>query len=119
VGLELPREAGKSHVALRDHHDPARSLVQAVHDSRPQDAAHSGEIPAMGQNRVHERSTADSSCRMDHHPGRFHENEEVRVFVKDGERDLLGLGLAGLGRRQDHANPIARPQPMSLFIWER
>ena len=49
---ELRRQFAMSYVVLCDYDQPARSLIQAMHYSRPRFTAYSGELPKAIQERI-------------------------------------------------------------------
>ena len=91
MDAELGREPHVGAVVLGDHHEPARVLVEAMDDARPQHPADARQAAgAMRQERVDQRAAGMARRRMDHEAGRLVEHQEMRVLVQDVERDRLG-----------------------------
>ncbi len=42
------------------------------------------------EERIEDRRVRDTARRVDHHPGRLVEDDDVRVLVQDRERQILG-----------------------------
>ena len=95
---ELRREAAMGAVGLCHDEEPARVLVEPVHDPRPLNAADAGEaLAAMGDERVDQCAAVMAGGRMDDEPGRLVDHDELLVLMDDAERDRLALRL---GRRR-------------------
>ena len=95
---ELRRQAAMRAVVLGHDQQPARVLVEPVHDARPPHAADAGQaVAAMGDERVDQRAALMPGGRMHDEPGRLVDDDEVVVLVDDRERDRLA--------------PPARPAP--------
>jgi hypothetical protein len=80
-----------------------------VNDSGPQFAGVAGESVEAMQERVDQCSGMDSRAGMHDHAGGLVDGHHVRIFVEDGERDLLGCGMerGRIGRLD--VNDIHRP----------
>jgi hypothetical protein len=94
---KLAGEMGVGEVVLCDDQAAAGVLVQAMDDAGALLAADGAEGAAMGQQGMDERMAGVASGGMDDEAGGLVEDEEVRVFVEDIERDILGLQEGGLG----------------------
>ncbi len=67
---ELFSEAPVGAVVLGHDEETAGVLVEPMHDAWPLDAADAGEaVPAMGDQRVHQRARFVAGGRMDDEPG--------------------------------------------------
>ena len=96
--MELGDQAVVRRQVARDHHQPGRVLVQAVDDARAgnrlQAAVEVQQPVLQGPARVSRRG-------MDDEAGRLVDNEDVLVFMDDGEIHGLGggvqRGIAALG----------------------
>jgi hypothetical protein len=51
-----------------------------------------------------------------HHAGRLIHDEEVLVFIRDGELDLLRRDLGGGARRNIGCNHLARRRPVARLL---
>ncbi len=93
---QLPDEIDLRGPGLRDDHEPARVLVEPVHDARARQRGQRGRVM---QQRVLQRAVAVAAARMHDEAGRLVEDEERVVLVHDRERDRL-RGHAVVGRRR-------------------
>ena len=87
--------------AARHDHEPARILIEAVYDPRPQLAP--GRLPARPtvQQAVHERPVPMTGSRMHDQIGRLVDDQDVFILEEHLERngfgDDLNLAQAGIG----------------------
>jgi hypothetical protein len=87
------------------HHQPARVLVQAVHDARARQR--SGVGPRV-QQAVEQRPGPVAGSRVHHEPGALVHHEQRLVLVHDVEGHRLGPEGEGLGRRHEfHRDHVA------------
>ena len=98
--LELAGELRVRLIVLDRDHQPRGFLVQTVHDPR----AHGDitrrrrvrlrrkirKLTAMEQKRVDQRPGIIPLRRMNEHAGRFIDDQQEFVFVKNIQRDILG-----------------------------
>ena len=91
---QLPDEVDLRGLRLRDDDEPARVLVEAVHDARARQRGQRGRVM---QQRVLQRAVAVAGARMHDEAGGLVEDEERVVLVDDRERDRL-CGHAGVRR---------------------
>ncbi len=68
----------------------------------------------MEQQRVHERSRPVARRGVHHHSGRLVDYEQVRVLVRDRQRDGFGQDRRRHGRRQLEVDRVARDGPPAL-----
>ena len=96
---ELGGEVLMGEIRLRDDHQPGRTLVEPVHDARPNDAADPGEPgTAMGDEGIDERARLVAGGRVNDEASGLVEDDEILVLVDDVERDALcarGRGRGG------------------------
>ena len=92
VTLELARQCVMCEVVLRHDHHPGRTLVEAMHDPRPEHAAHPGEIAAVVEQGVHERAPGVAGCGVHHEARGFIDHHDVGVLIEHLQRDGFGLG---------------------------
>jgi hypothetical protein len=90
---ELFGEAPMRDVVLGYQEDAAGVAVEAVNDAGPQFAGVAGESAEAMQERVHQRAGMDACPGMYDHAGGLIDGHDVRIFVEDGERDLLRCGM--------------------------
>ena len=67
----------------------------------------------MKQQRVDQRAAGVSGGRMHDEPGRLVEHDEVGVLEQHGERDVLGLDLDRLGRRDGDGKRVVRAHALA------
>ena len=102
---ELLGERAMRLVGLGDDQQPARVLVEAMHDAGPRHAADAGEAgAAMGDQRVDQRAGGVAGARMHHEAGRLVDDDERVVLIDDVERN----GLARAARRRGGGASQAR-----------
>ena len=81
--VELSRELDMRAVVLRHHHQARCSAIETMHDARPQLAADAAEIVHFVEQRVDQRALRVARGGMDHHPGRFVDDDQVRILIDD------------------------------------
>ena len=95
-------------VGFRGDEEPAGILVEPVDDAGPHDAADARQRgAAVGDEGIDQRAGGVAGRRMHGEALGLVDDDEVRVFVDDGERDRLRLGLGGRGRRHAHDIDLA------------
>ncbi len=105
------------HVILGDDDQPAGFLVEPVHNSRAQLAAHIRQFAEAMQQRVDQRPAIafvlGGACSGVHHHSRWLvDDSQVVIFIDDVERDVLcdGAQRRGLGVAKD-GDLFAAAQP--------
>jgi len=86
-------------IVLGHYHEPGRVLVEAMHDPRPLDTTDARQVLAVMEQGVDQGARGVARGRMNDHPGRLVEHEEITVLVDDIQGYLLGLDLHRYGRR--------------------
>ncbi len=76
-------------VVLGHHEKAGGAAIEAVDDAGTEDAPHSGQVAHVAEQRVHQRPPGRSRARVDDESGRLVHDDEVRVLVDDGDRDVL------------------------------
>ena len=89
--LKLPRQLLVGLVVLGDDHQSRGAAIETVHDSRARLAAHSAQVLDVVQQGVHERAARMPGPGMDDHPRRLVEDNDIRVFEDDAQRQCLRL----------------------------
>jgi len=92
AGCELQGKPLVGSVVLGDDDAAAGFLVESVNDAGALFAADAGEVFAMVEQGIDERSGGIPCCRVDDHSGGFVENDKVVVFVENFQRDFLRGG---------------------------
>ena len=88
---KLARQLFVRRVVLGDHHQPRRAAIEPMHDPGPLLAADAAQIVDVVQQRVDQRAARMAGRRMDDHPGRLVDDDEVVVLVEDRQRQRFGL----------------------------
>src|ERR1022692_4748419 len=96
-------------VVFRYHQTAARLFVETMNDSRTFFAANSGKCFAMIKQRVDQCVLTMTSPRMNYHSGGLVDYDEIGVFKKNVERDLLWLIIDLFQRRLDEIDTVPRP----------
>ena len=78
---------------------------------RPDGAADTRQVGAMGQDSIGQRAVAVARARMDRHSGRFIDDQHVLVLVHDIKGHGLRLEPAGRRLRDNHVYPLALTEP--------
>jgi hypothetical protein len=104
---EGDRQSEVGALRLRHHHQPGRVLVEPVHDPGALDAADRGQILAVAEEGVDQGPGGVARRRVDDEAGRLVEDQELRVFVEDDERNVLGEEVELLRRRLVDLDAIA------------
>src|SRR6185437_4302403 len=87
---ELLGESAMRLIGLGDDHQPARILVEAMHDAGPRHPADAREaLAAMGDQRIDESSLPVAGAGVHDEAGRLVDHDQRVVLVEDVERDLL------------------------------
>ena len=105
--LESTLECVKSGVILGDDEASGRLLVEPMDDPGAEHTTDAGKARDVVEERVHERSSCVTRCRMDDEACRLVEDEEVTVLVQHCEWEILGLGYGRLGRRDRDLERLA------------
>ena len=81
-------------VILGDHQQSAGILVDAMDDSRTDNAV-DGRKPvfAVKHDRIDQRPRIVSYCRMDYHSLGFVHNQNIVIFIEDVQRDIFRTNL--------------------------
>ena len=95
-------------VIFRHHQTAARFFVETVNDSRTLLAANSGKCFAMIEQRVDQGVLTMTSPRMNYHAGGLVDYDEICIFKKNVERDLLWLIVDLFQRRLDEIDLVTR-----------
>ena len=89
---KIARQRLVRRLGFRGDHDPARILVETMHNSGAAEAADAGEVgTAMAEQGIDEGSVWVSRGRMDNHAGRLVDDNQVCILETDIERDMLRL----------------------------
>ena len=96
---------------------PARLLVEPMHDARPPDAGDRAErlaaIARAAEERVDERPAAVAGRGVDDQPGRLVDDEHRLVLVRDAQRDRLRHERLVRRRAELDRDPLAARQPVA------
>jgi hypothetical protein len=115
---ELLGEATVRHVRLRDDQQPARVLVETVHDPGPPHAANAGKaLPAVGNERVDQCPARVARRRVHDHAGGLVDNDEVAILMGDGEARIFRLRRRRLGRWHGNDIALARFDPQAGLFY--
>ncbi len=95
-------------VVFRHHQTAARLFVETMNDSRTFFAAYSGKCFAMIKQRVDQCVLTMTSPRMNYHSGGLVDYDEIGIFKKNVERDLLWLIIDLFQRRLDEIDIVTR-----------
>ena len=108
VRRELRGQPFMGDVGLGDDQQPGRILVDPVHDPRPRHPADAAKPPgAMVEQGVDQRAVEIARRRMDDHPGRLVDDQQMLVLEHDFQRDILRLVMRG--PRLRNGDFIGRP----------
>ena len=100
VTFELFRQPPMGRIGFGRHEKARGPFVQAVDNPGAKDAAYSREVPAVVEEGIDQRPACMTGRRVDDHPRRLVDDEEVVVLVGDPEveRLVLEFGLDDRGR---------------------
>jgi hypothetical protein len=106
---ELFGEALMRGIVLGYQEHAAGVAVEAMNNAGPQFAGVAGESAEAMQERIDQRAGMDACAGMHDHAGGLIDGHDVRIFVEDGEGDLLRCGMerGRIGRLD--VNDIRRP----------
>lgn len=105
--VELPCELLVGAIVLGDDHDARCSPIEPVHDARPELAADAAQILHVVKQRIHQRAGRVTRCRMNDHPGRFVDDDEVGILIQDVEGKGFGDRPRRIGRRNVDRDDVA------------
>ena len=81
-------------VILRSDHQPGGVLIESMHDAGAADAANAGQaFAAMRNQGVDQRPGLVTRSRMDDHPLRLVDDDQIVVLVNDIERNGFPFGF--------------------------
>ena len=107
MGRKLLAEARMRLLGLRGDHEARRVLVDAMHDARPEFPANARQrIPAMGNQRIHQRAITIARRRMHNKARLLVDDDDVLVFKDDVERNVFALRFRIHGRRNDELDHV-------------
>lgn len=95
VDLKLLGETQMSLVILGRHHHPRGVLVETMDDAGPEFATDAGEIVTVMEESVDQGPLTVTRRRMNDQSGRLVDDDEMRVFVKNLQRQFLGHHFRG------------------------
>src|ERR671922_2861846 len=88
--FELCDEILQCHAVFSDDHDAGSVFIQAVNDSGSALAADSIQLRTMMQKRVDQCASDLTSSRVNDDSGGFVNDNAIRIFPKNLERQFLG-----------------------------
>ena len=96
---ELSRQPLMRRIGLGAHQQPGRVLVDPMDDTGPLHPVDPRQpAPAMVEQRIDQRTVAVSRRRVDHHPRRLVDDDQMLVLEHDFERNVLRLEVEGSER---------------------
>ena len=116
---ELRGQAPMGRVVLGHQQHAAGVAVQAMHDARPQRAAHARERAEAMQQGVHQRSGMDARAGVHHHAGGLIDRHQVGVFIEHGEGDVFRQRPARAAARRAPRRWPLPPAPGARRGWGR
>src|SRR5699024_762330 len=93
VRLDLLGEREMRGVVLRDNQQSARVLIDAVYDSRADDAVYARQVANVPEQSVYKRAVRIAGRGVDDHALRLVDDQQVGVLIHDIERYVLRLGV--------------------------
>jgi hypothetical protein len=96
---------------LGDDEEPGRIAIEPVDDAGTLLLAARDAVPEKA---VNESTASVPGRRMDDHPGRLVDDEEVLILVGDREPEFLRLELRRRGRRPLDDERLAACEPVAL-----
>ena len=107
---ELLRQRQMRRVVFCNDYAPACVLVKTMNDSRARHASNAAQLTrAVRQQRIHQSPSRMSWRRMHHHARWLVDHQQVVIFKKYIQRNLLRLRLGGFRFRPPDGNRLARP----------
>ena len=87
---------------------PAGIFVNTVNNARTFHPSHSGQIiPAMVKQSIHQSAAESPRRRMNSHPRRLVDHNQVFVFIDHFQRNIFRLRLGGFRRRNFNLITVA------------
>ncbi len=108
AALPLRLEGGERRLGPRDDEAPRGLPVEPVNEPEPRQR---GPRAEPVQERVHHRRVRRAARRVDDHPGRLVEDDEVPVLVEDRQREVLRDRPGRLRRRHLDLERVPGAQP--------
>lgn len=111
-GLELLLQLAQRGRGPSDNHQPGGIPVQPVDDAGPVGCAgvilhQAGQIRVAGQQGIDQGAAGMPLRRVNDHPGRLVDDDQIVIFVNNVERRRLRLESSGFGRGQVNGDDIA------------
>ena len=105
-------------VIFRNNETPAGVFIESMNDTGAFDAADAGEFRAVVEKGVDEGAAIATCAGMDDEAGGFVDHDEIVVFKKDGERDVLGHDIGGRSGGFGDGDDVAGGDGMAGFDGE-
>ena len=94
MGLYLFGKAFMGFVGLSGDHDSRRIFIQSMNDARADDAIDAGQFPlTVVEQGIDQGPVIVSGCRMNDHPARLIDDDDILIFINDIERNIFGLNV--------------------------
>jgi hypothetical protein len=108
-------ELGVRGVVFGDQDDAGSIFVEAMHDAGAKSVAALRECLAAAKQGVDQRAAGGTRAGMHGHAGGLVDRDDVRVFVKDVERNGFRLGAERRARLDLDGDALAAPEPIRAF----
>jgi hypothetical protein len=87
---KLPAQSQMGQVVLGNHKTTAGFFIKSMHHSRSKLAADATQVFDMMKERINQCARLHTSSRMNHHPSRFVDDQQMFVLEENGQRKILG-----------------------------
>jgi len=105
--LKLPSKVLMCLIGFGNHQHSGGVLVEPMHNAWSAHSADSREVRTVVQKPMDEGADGMSWSRMYDQPGRFVEDDQVRIFMEDFQRAGFGNEFQWLRRREDPSQLIS------------
>ena len=113
--LELFDQTLMGKIIFRHNHNARGVFIQPVHDAGTQFPADAGQIPAVVQKAMDQRSLEMAVGGVDNKTGRLGEHNDILILMQNRKIKFLGDKGSRLGRRQPDEDCLPCPHPVAGF----
>jgi hypothetical protein len=90
---KLAAQSQMGQVMLGNHQATAGFFIEPMHHPRTKFAADAAQVSDMMKKRINQRSRLNACSRMNHHPSRFVDDQQIFILEKNAQPYIFGLEI--------------------------